>query len=115
MGQGTRHNYLGKNKYWQFPSFICLTRLLGQGSTKIFLSLLNIALFYFSKGIKFQNWFDKFWMNNTQDLNSKMEKEIHFRLLAPNLHEFGQGTISKAGFELGIMKGFSGFIWSGSS
>ncbi|KAL5668451.1 hypothetical protein ACJX0J_020672, partial [Zea mays] len=52
--------------YWQNPSFICLTHLLGQGSTKFFLTLLHIISTNFTNPSPKQNWFDQFWMNNTQ-------------------------------------------------
>ncbi|KAL5667728.1 hypothetical protein ACJX0J_019949, partial [Zea mays] len=70
------------------------------GPSKSFSTLLLI-----SKKI-WQNWFDKFWMNNTQ-------VEIHFRLVAPNLHEFGQDPIVRYDV-LMVICGFD-FIWSGSS
>ncbi|KAL5676436.1 hypothetical protein ACJX0J_012567, partial [Zea mays] len=110
----------------------------GQGPTKFFLSLLHMkiillsgdkiclilgtgvlnifkhfsTLFLISKEI-WQNWFDKFWMNNTQ--------KIHFRLLAPNLHKFGQDPIDVLMFSDVLMViwryfvNWANFIWSGSS
>ncbi|KAL5660478.1 hypothetical protein ACJX0J_027603, partial [Zea mays] len=61
-GGGVHFSYLGKNKvaycflllkYWQNPSFICLTHLLGQGSTKFFLTFLKVfpTLFLISKNM----------------------------------------------------------------
>ncbi|KAL5651607.1 hypothetical protein ACJX0J_037065, partial [Zea mays] len=86
-------------KFSNFSSFFFTTHhnigkilygiLGGQRSTKCFLSLLHIALFYFSKSksisiflsiIKFwakiQNWFDQIWMNNLQNFEKEKKNII---------------------------------------